>query len=134
MRDRLLQIGLALMILSTVVVGVWAQFAPRSFYTSFPGGGRHWVSPDGPFNEHLVRDVGGLNLGLTLMAIVALVTLSRPAIVGAALAVLVYSVPHLVYHASHTDLLGTGDAVAEVVSLAFAALVPAIVLVIAIRR
>ena len=46
------------------VVGIWALFFPQAFYDSFPGMGRSWVSVDGPFNEHLVRDVGGSFLSL----------------------------------------------------------------------
>ena len=34
------------------------------FYDDFPGLGRSWVAADGPYNEHLVRDVGALNLAL----------------------------------------------------------------------
>ncbi|MEA3075620.1 MAG: hypothetical protein QOF60_528, partial [Actinomycetota bacterium] len=54
-----------------VLVGAWALAAPQSFFDSFPGGGRHWVSVDGPFNEHLVRDVGALNLAVALVLFVA---------------------------------------------------------------
>src|SRR3954452_21157003 len=76
-RERWLRVVLALMVVSSAVVGFWAQLAPRSFYDDFPGGGQHWVSVDGPYNEHLVRDVGGLNLALPVAALVALVTSSR---------------------------------------------------------
>ena len=33
-----------------------------------------WVAVDGPFNEHLVRDVGALNLALAFVAAMALAT------------------------------------------------------------
>lgn len=36
-------------------IGAWAASAPRSFYRSFPGFGRHWISALGPYNEHLPR-------------------------------------------------------------------------------
>ncbi len=55
---------LAVIAIGYAGVGAWAALAPRSFYDDFPGGGRHWVAVDGPFNEHLVRDVGTLNLAL----------------------------------------------------------------------
>lgn len=45
-------------------VGVWAAGFPQSFYDSFPGFGFVWISVDGPFNEHLIRDVGSLYLAL----------------------------------------------------------------------
>ena len=44
-------------------VGLQALFTPRSFYDDFPLG-RGWVAMDGPYNQHLVRDVGSLNLAL----------------------------------------------------------------------
>jgi hypothetical protein len=39
--------------------GLWATFAPRSFYGDFPFG-RGWVEALPAYNEHLMRDVGGL--------------------------------------------------------------------------
>ena len=47
-------------------VGAWALAAPRSFYDGFPMPGLlgAWVASDGPYNEHLVRDVGSLYLAL----------------------------------------------------------------------
>lgn len=53
--------------LTSALVGVWAQFFPQMFYDQFPGFGV-WVAGDGPFNEHLVRDVGGLNLSMAALA------------------------------------------------------------------
>jgi hypothetical protein len=47
---------------SAAYVGFWALIAPHSFYRSFPIPGHHWVSTAGPYDEHLVRDVGGLYL------------------------------------------------------------------------
>jgi hypothetical protein len=44
----------------------------------FPGAGRSWVAPDGPFNEHLARDVGVLNLALAVVTIAAAVEDGRP--------------------------------------------------------
>ena len=106
----------------SLLVGVWAQGFPRSFYDDFPGLGRAWVAVDGPYNEHLVRDVGGLNLALAFVAVLALVTgslLLARAVGGAAL---VYGVPHLLYHAAHLAPYDTGDSVALVASLGGAAL------------
>ena len=45
-------------------VGAWAAGIPQSFYDSFPGLGFIWISVDGPYNEHLIRDVGSLYLAL----------------------------------------------------------------------
>lgn len=133
MTDRVIRAALAALALVATIVGVWAGFAPRGFYDDFPGGGRVWVAVDGPYNEHLVRDVGVLNLSLLVVTVVALVTLSRPAVVAAALAWIVYSAPHLVYHARHLDVYDTGDKVANIAALAMALVLPAVVLIAALR-
>src|SRR5438874_4047685 len=97
-----------------LVLGAWAQLGPRSFYDDFPGGGRHWISADGPFNEHLVRDFGGLNLGLGLVAVVAVVTLGPAIVRAAAGAALAFGVPHFAYHLANLDRYDTSDQVANV--------------------
>src|SRR3712207_8980589 len=53
---------------------MWQMFWPESFFRDFPGWGRHWVSVDGPYNEHLLRDVGQGNLAFGVVALVALLT------------------------------------------------------------
>ena len=129
MHDRILRIGLWLLALPAVTLGIWAGFAPRSFYTDFPRFGRSWIAPDGPFNEHLVRDVGALNAALAIVTIAAAVTLG-PALVRAVLgAWLVEGVMHLVYHARHLDPFGSSDQVAIIVSLVFVPLLAAVLLV-----
>lgn len=57
-----------------VFVGLWAAAWPATFYTAFPGLGRVWISVDGPFNEHLIRDVGALYLALAAASIAAAFT------------------------------------------------------------
>ena len=81
-------------------VGLWASFWPASFYDSFPGLGRIWIAVDGPFNEHLIRDVGGLYLGLAVASAAA--TFSRSPDAGRVIGVawVVFGLPHLIYHAS----------------------------------
>lgn len=115
--------ALSLLAAAMVTVGMWAQFAPASFYTSFPAG-RAWVAADGPYNEHLVRDVGGLNRALGFLLAVAAVRLQPAMTRTVTVAALVYAVPHLVYHAGHLELYGPGDAVANIATLVLAVLVP----------
>ncbi len=93
-------------------VGLWAQFFPHAFYTSFPGFGLSWISLDGPENEHLIRDVGSLYLALTAISIAGL--FGRTATIGrvAGLGWTVFGVLHFAYHVSHivgtwTDIIGT---------------------------
>jgi hypothetical protein len=127
MRDRVLRVLLVLLALGNVQVGVWATFAPRSFYDDFPGGDRSWVALDGPYNEHLVRDFGATNLAIGLLTIAALIWLTRALVVTAGLAWIAYGVPHLVYHLRHLDVYDTGDQVANVIALSLAPLAGAVV-------
>jgi hypothetical protein len=110
-------------------VGVWAAGFPPSFYDSFPGLGFVWIAVDGPFNEHLIRDVGSLYLALAAASIAA--TFSRTAdagrVVGVAWAV--FGIPHFVYHAAHFASMAPIDVIGNVVSLG-ASLVLGIVLML----
>ena len=124
MYPRWTRIALAYLALVSLEIGVWAQLAPRSFYDHFPGLGRAWVSVNGPYNEHLVRDVGGLNLGLAAVLVVAFITLSRPTIVAASVASLLYGIPHLVYHIANTDGLANSDIAISLGGLALFAVLP----------
>lgn len=130
-RNQILRVGLALLAWPAVVLGVWAAFAPRGFYDDFPGFGRMWVAVDGPYNEHLVRDFGAMNLALAFVTIVALVGLHRHAINAALGGWLVFGVPHLVYHLRHLDVFDRGDKVAVGLSVAIA---PALAAVLLVRR
>lgn len=132
MRALWTRIGLAYIAIGFGLVGFWAAFAPRSFYTDFPGAGRHWIAPDGPYNQHLIRDVGELNLALMVVVIVAAITLSLPAVRAALLATIVNGVLHVVYHLGHVDMFSTGDQVAIIGSLVLAPIV-ALVLLVTVR-
>ena len=120
--SRLRQIALIVIAFSTGLVGVWATVAPKSFYEDFPGAGRVWVAVDGPYNEHLVRDVGSLNLALAFVAVLALISGSTLVARAAGGAALIYGVPHLLYHATHLDPYDSDDKVALVFSLGIAVL------------
>ena len=109
-----------------LAVGGWAESAPSSFYRSFPGFGRHWLPPLGPYNEHLVTDFGALNLALAAATLVAAVTLTRTATAAACVAWIVYSVPHVGFHAMHGEGFATGDDVAVLASLIAAAVAAAL--------
>src|SRR3990170_7280069 len=98
MRELWLRAGLLVLAVGSGVVGLWALAAPRSFYDDFPGGGRHWVSALPEYNEHLVRDVGGLNLAVAALLLVAAVVLERRLVQVALVAPLLYAVPHLIFH------------------------------------
>ena len=115
--QRWVRIALGYLIIVSGQIGAWALFAPRSFYDSFPGLGRAWVSVDGPFNEHLVRDVGALNLALTVLFVAAWVWLDRRLVSVAGGAALVWGVPHAIYHLVNTDGLDGSDLAASLSGL-----------------
>jgi hypothetical protein len=126
MLDRWDRILLVVVLLSTGVLGIWAGFFPHSFYTDFPGGGRHWVMLDGPYNEHLVRDVGDANLGLAFVAACALWRRSTMLALVAAGASAVAWAPHLLYHLRHMDVFDTSDKIGSIGSLTLGLLAPVI--------
>ena len=99
-------------------VGVWAAFLPREFYDSFPGVGLGpWVAVDGPYNEHLVRDVGALYLGFAIAGFYAAATRGVQASRAVGVAWIVFSIPHLLYHLGHLEGLDALNAAVEIVSL-----------------
>jgi hypothetical protein len=111
------RVALTVLLISALYVGGWAVVDPTSFYASFPGLGHRWVAVDGPFNEHLVRDVGGLYLALAAITAVALVRGDRASVSLCGLAWTPFSVLHLAYHAGHLGKYGTADAVGNAASL-----------------
>ena len=90
-----------------LAIGAWQQFAPDSFYADFPGLGHHWVSLDGPYNEHLLRDVGQGNLAVGTVALVALLTGGIWLARATGLAAVIANVPHQIYHQTTVDILPT---------------------------
>ncbi|MDX2379361.1 MAG: hypothetical protein QNM02_06345 [Acidimicrobiia bacterium] len=124
------RVALGYLAFVSVTLGAWALLAPRSFYDDYPGLGRSWVSIDGPYNEHLVRDVGALNLALTVVFVGAAVTLGRAMIITASIASLVWGIPHFIYHLANLDDLGAGDAFASIAGLAVFALLPIVLIIV----
>ena len=118
---------------SGLLVGVWAAFFPQAFYDDFPGAGRVWVAVDGPYNEHLVRDVGQLSLAIALVSGVAAWTMVPILVRVAAAAWLVNAIPHFVYHLRHLDTYDTADQVGNVFSLGLLVALPIVVLVLSYR-
>jgi len=99
-------------------VGGWAGFAPTAWYRSFPGLGLRWLPVLGPYNEHLARDVGFLYLAIAAVALGAALRPANEELVRTSgVAVLVFSVPHLVFHVLHLAMYGPLDRVLNVVTL-----------------
>lgn len=124
-----IRLALWVLVFSAFGVGFQAAFFPRSFYDDFPFG-RGWVAMDGRYNEHLIRDVGVLNLALLVVTIGALVIGTRAVARLAALAWFVYSLPHFVYHARHLTMdMAGAEKVALLGSLAVPVLLAIFILV-----
>lgn len=126
--------ALLVIALPQAVTGVFALLAPAAFYAGFPAPGRHWVSALGPYNEHLVTDVGASLVALGVLVSFAAVLLDRLLIQGALMAWLIFSVAHLSFHLGATGPFGTADNVGIVVTLVLPVGIAAAVLVHTVRR
>jgi hypothetical protein len=130
-RSALVRGGLGILSVQALVVGLWALFLPRSFYEDFPSAGREWVCASGPYNGHLLADVGAKYLALGVLLAVAAVSLGRD-LVSASLATWpVCAVPHLVYHAAtlhHHEL--AIDRLGNLVNLGFVVPLPLVLLLL----
>lgn len=106
-----------------LLIGLWALLAPRGFYGDFPGGvSSGWVSRLGPYDEHLVRDVGELFVALAVLLLIAAVVLERRLVLAVAVAWLLYSVPHTVFHALNSEQFSTAETVGNMVGLVWTVL------------
>jgi hypothetical protein len=117
--------SLVVLLLSAASVGLPATLAPQTFYDDFPFL-RHWVDLLPPYNEHLVTDVGGLYLGFAVMFAWAAWTLQPTLVRAVCSAWLLSAAIHLFFHATHLENFSTGDAIAELASLAFLLVPPAV--------
>jgi hypothetical protein len=132
MKTILRRILLAIIVALAAFVGFWAAVFPTSFYSSFPGFGLTWISSDGPFNEHLIRDVGGLYLGFAAAALASMFSKSASPgrVVGLGWAL--FGVLHLSYHLGHLEGSAT-DRIGIVVGLGVS-LVPGVALLLPVGR
>jgi hypothetical protein len=109
--------ALAILAISAATIGLTATLAPQAFYDDFPFL-RHWVDLLPPYNEHLITDVGGLYLGFTVLFAWAARTLQPTLVRAVCSAWLLTAALHLLFHATHLEGFETGDAIAEIASLA----------------
>ena len=123
------RVALLISTILAVIVGGWAFALPTRFYSSFPGFGLRWISADGPFNEHLIRDVGAMYLALAAASVVGLIRRSRDATVVLGAAWTTFGVLHFGYHAAHLAEMSVTDAVGNVVTLGLSLLLGIVLLV-----
>lgn len=122
------RVGFIVLALGQGIAAVWALTAPRSFYDDFPGGGHSWVAAHPPYNEHLTLDYASGAFALTVLAVLAAVSLHRRVVQVSAIAWLCFGLPHFVYHLITWERLAAGDAAANVITLSGTVLIPLAVL------
>ncbi|AIG74523.1 hypothetical protein [Amycolatopsis japonica] len=115
-------------------VGLWPLFSPEGFYRDFPGFRTGWVAMDGPFNEHLIQDFGGLNLALSAILIGAAVIGTTAVARLAALATFCFGLPHFLYHLGHVSHFEPVDQVLIIVTTALGAVLPVVLALIPSKR
>lgn len=111
-------------------VGGWAYVAPLNWYSTFPGLGMRWLPPLGPYNEHFVKDVGGMYLALAALSALAVYYLSnRAVVVITAISWSIFNALHLIYHIGMLHMYGPRDAALNAVSLSLALVASLLLLV-----
>lgn len=120
---------LAVLAASQASLAAMALLAPTYFYEEFPFG-RGWVEALPAYNEHLIRDVGGLFLATAIVLGAAALWPQRRLVAVALVSFLAFSVPHTTYHLFNLEPYSTGDAIANVLALAGTVLAPLALLLI----
>jgi hypothetical protein len=98
--------------------GMWAYVAPRHWYHNFPGFGMSWLPQLGPYNEHLVKDVGAMFLAMAALTAVTFVLVANQTLVRVtALMWLVFNTLHCIYHLPMLQMYNTRDATVNAILL-----------------
>jgi hypothetical protein len=124
-----LRTGLIILALYHLVLGVWALFLPRSFYDTFPAPGHPWVALLPPYNEHLLRDFGGLNLAIVVVLGSAAATIERRLTFTALAAAIIVEVPHMIFHTTHLHDFPPADAITQTILLSVIMAIPIALLI-----
>lgn len=124
-----LRIGLALLAAVMLIVGAWNQFWPEHFFANFPT-----VDLLPPFSEHFARDYGGASLGVGIVLVAAALFPRTILVIPALLGVWAWSLPHFVFHLTELHHGTAADMVFVIVSTGSAAVLPPVLLVVAMLR
>lgn len=95
---RWVRAGMIYLTVTFLSIGLWATFDTKSFYDAFPGGGHRWVAGDGPYNAHLVSDVGVGYLAVGAVLLLAAVWMERRLIQAAMVGATLHNLFHLLFH------------------------------------
>lgn len=104
-----------------VVVGVWSYALPQEFFDHFPSVLGEWVSQDGPYNEHLVRDHGAMYAALGAASLAGLFWRLRIGYRLLGIAWTAFGVLHFAYHVTHLGHMSASDAIEQTIVLVVAA-------------
>ncbi len=119
MRPLVHRVCLAILIVTSLLVGVWAYFAPLNWYNTFPGMGLRWLPVLGPYNEHFVKDVGAMYLALAALSVMAFIHVTnQPLMRATAISVSIFNILHLIYHVTMLHMYGPLDAALNMAALA----------------
>jgi hypothetical protein len=122
MSDRTLRLLAAAIGGVLAAQGVWAFFAPRSFYDA--------LATFEPFNAHFIRDIGSFQMGIGVAGIVGALR-TRAVVVGLA-ALSVFQVVHVISHVVDRDAGGRPGF--DIPALGALAALTVVALVMAIRQ
>ena len=120
-----LRLGLAYLVVVLGITGAWSLFFPANFWDTYPGFGLEFVEPLPHYNEHLLNDFGALYLALAVLLAVAIVRPTRSLVATSLVAMLVYGVPHFVFHATHLDPFDAAEVVSQLIVVGSFVVVPA---------
>lgn len=113
--------ALGYLLVTGLLVGLWASWLLHDFYADFLGSGRAWVSLDGPYNGHLVRDTGAAELMIAALSGLSLVRSDRAPPFTVGLATWFFTVTHFACHATHLQMYAAIDRVGNVLTFGTAA-------------
>lgn len=119
---RWIRIGLWFLAAIQLVTGGAALLAPRAFFSI------NVVSLFPPYNEHLFRDFGALNLALAVVLIFAAVRPDRRLVQAALAGYLVFTAIHFVFHAAHLGGFPVVLAVFQTIATAIEVVLPVLLL------
>ncbi len=128
---KILRVGLILLAVPQAITGLWALFAPRSFYDDFPGIAGPWVNVYGEFDPHLTGDIGASFTALAVLLLLAAAWMEVRLVQASLVAWLVFSIPHLVFHLRNIEGPDVGLSLAGLVAQVVGG---AALLVLALRR
>jgi len=123
-----LRAGLIFLAVGPAIVAVRALAAPRSFFDNFPLPSLAWVGELPKYSEHLVRDVGAFNLAFAVLLLWAASGLDRMVTRVALVGWIIFSIPHLVFHALHLERFDATAAWSQMIVLGIGVVLPMLLL------